>query len=237
MLELWEVERYGRDSFDDPDYVSIYGLRPREWYARGVRVLARTAVECTRDPLAKLVAHDVASLVAATRSSGVVTVDPFAGSANTLYWIAREVNATTSIGYELDDAVFELTRQNLAIVGLEVELSHEPFETALPRTSVDEDELVVVFVAPPWGNALDPVDGLDVSRTAPPVVEVVELARESFHRNKIIVAVQLYETVVANSLDAVASFCDWTARKTYDIDLAGRNHGLLLGTIRWSPDP
>jgi hypothetical protein len=34
VLELCEVERYGRDSYGDPDYVSIYGLRPEEWYAR-----------------------------------------------------------------------------------------------------------------------------------------------------------------------------------------------------------
>ena len=40
VLELAEVERYGRDSYGDPDYVSIYGLRPEEWYARGVRLLA-----------------------------------------------------------------------------------------------------------------------------------------------------------------------------------------------------
>jgi hypothetical protein len=44
-LALWEVEQYGRDSFGDPDYVSIYGLAPCEWYARGVRILGRTAVE------------------------------------------------------------------------------------------------------------------------------------------------------------------------------------------------
>jgi hypothetical protein len=35
LLALWEVQQYGRDSFGDPDYVSIYGLKPHEWYARG----------------------------------------------------------------------------------------------------------------------------------------------------------------------------------------------------------
>ena len=33
VLELSEVERYGRDSYGDPGYVSIYGLRPDDWYA------------------------------------------------------------------------------------------------------------------------------------------------------------------------------------------------------------
>ena len=41
VLTLREVQQYGRDSFGDPDHVSIYGLSPREWYARGVRPCAR----------------------------------------------------------------------------------------------------------------------------------------------------------------------------------------------------
>ena len=48
ILELSEVRRYGTDSYGDPDYVSIYGMHPVDWYAKGVRVLGRTAVECTR---------------------------------------------------------------------------------------------------------------------------------------------------------------------------------------------
>jgi hypothetical protein len=28
LLTLWQVQQYGRDSFGDPDYVSIYGLKP-----------------------------------------------------------------------------------------------------------------------------------------------------------------------------------------------------------------
>ena len=43
VIELWEVEQFGRDSFGDPDAVALYGMRPAEWYDRGVRILARTA--------------------------------------------------------------------------------------------------------------------------------------------------------------------------------------------------
>jgi hypothetical protein len=27
---------HGRDSYGDPDYVSVYGLHPADWYAKGV---------------------------------------------------------------------------------------------------------------------------------------------------------------------------------------------------------
>jgi hypothetical protein len=60
VLALDEVQRYGEDSFGDPDYVSVYGLGPAQWYARGVRLMGRTAVECTRDRLASAMAADMA---------------------------------------------------------------------------------------------------------------------------------------------------------------------------------
>ena len=44
ILTLDEVRQYGTDSFSDVDYLSIYGLKPAEWYARGIRLLGRTAV-------------------------------------------------------------------------------------------------------------------------------------------------------------------------------------------------
>jgi hypothetical protein len=62
LVDLWEVQRYGLESFGDPDFVSIYGLKPAEWYGRGVRLLGRTAVECTRDVFADLIASDLAAV-------------------------------------------------------------------------------------------------------------------------------------------------------------------------------
>jgi 16S rRNA G966 N2-methylase RsmD len=235
VLELWEVERYGSDTFGDPDYVSIYGLRPPEWYARGVRLLARTTVECTRDRLAKLIGHDVSEVARAASASRAVVIDAFAGSANTLYWLSRLVNASQAIGFELDDAVFETTRRNLAILGLDVMLSHEPYETALPRTHVSGDELPIVFIAPPWGDALDSSHGLDLRRTTPPVPDVVEHVRAAFPGRAAIAAVQVYENVEAGSVGEVESHFEWTKRTTYEIDAPGRNHGVLVGTIGWRP--
>jgi hypothetical protein len=45
VLELWEMRRHGTDGYGDADYVSVYGLRPADWYAKGIRLLGRTAVE------------------------------------------------------------------------------------------------------------------------------------------------------------------------------------------------
>ena len=84
LLALWEVEQYGRDGFSDANYVCIYGLQPPEWYGRGVRLLGRTVVECTRDRLADRISRDVTAVAVEAAPGGVVVIDPFVGSGNTL---------------------------------------------------------------------------------------------------------------------------------------------------------
>jgi 16S rRNA G966 N2-methylase RsmD len=235
VLTLWEVHQYGRDSFGDAEYVSIYGLKPREWYSRGVRLMARTAVECTRDRLADLIGRDIAEVTRAVPEvSSSVVVDPFAGSGNTLYWIKRHLSARRAVGFELDDAVYEASRRNFSIIGLDVALVHEAHEAGLTALSVPEDQLLIVFVAPPWGDALSKVSGLDLRRTEPPVAQIVDLIVGTFPRCKILLAVQVYETVVPDSLTDLTSRCDWSTLRSYDIDARGKNHGLLLGSVGWT---
>jgi hypothetical protein len=62
ILTLEEVRQYGIDSFSDPDYVRIYGMAPTAWYGHGIRLLGRTAVECTRDALGDRIGRDIASI-------------------------------------------------------------------------------------------------------------------------------------------------------------------------------
>jgi 16S rRNA G966 N2-methylase RsmD len=233
---LWEIQRYGSDSFGDPDYISIYGLNPEDLYARGIRLLARTAVECTRDKLADLIGQDIAALAgAAPALSGSVVVDPFAGSGNTLFWISRRVSARRSIGFELDDAVFETSRRNLSIAEVDVALFQEAHESGLATLGIPEDQLLIVFVAPPWGDALRDAAGLDLRLTQPPAASIIDLIANTFRLHKVLLAVQVYETVVLDSLADVTARLDWAFRKTYDIDAPGKNHGLILGTLGWTP--
>jgi GNAT superfamily N-acetyltransferase len=231
VLSLEEVERYGHDGFGDPDYVSVYGMRPAEWYGRGVRLLARTVVECTRDALADAIGRDVAKVAPDAR----LVVDPFAGSANTLHWIARHTSAAEVVGFELDDRVFETTRRNLEITGLPVRLEHAAYEEELAGLSAARDETVVVFIAPPWGDALDSAAGLDLERTQPPVSAVVDLIDRSFAGSRVLLAIQIYETVSDASLSAIRARFAWSSLTVYGLSAPGQNHGLLMGTLGWAP--
>jgi hypothetical protein len=234
LLDLWEVQRYGHDVFGDPDTVSIYGLKPADWYGRGVRLLGRTAAECTRDRFADLIGRDVATVARTAEAvNRSIVIDPFAGSGNTLYWIALHVQPDRSVGFELDDMVFELTRRNESIMSLGINVIHEGYERGLKGLRAGEDELVILFVAPPWGEALDPESGLDLRRTAPPVAEIIDFAATVFDRHKLLFAIQTYEKLAPESVAELTARFESCALNVYDINPQARNPGLLLGTVGW----
>jgi hypothetical protein len=129
LIELWEVEKYGRDCFNDPDHVHLYGMAPKEWYERGVRILARTCLEAVKDPLGNKIGSDIAEVVArAPGHRAIGVVDPFAGSCNGLYAILRHLPWANGIGFEIEPAVFDLTTRNIAHLDAPIELVHGSYK-------------------------------------------------------------------------------------------------------------
>jgi hypothetical protein len=235
VLELWEVKRYGSDSYGDADYVSIYGLPPAAWHEKGIRLLGRTAVECTRDQLGDAIGRDTAEAAeSALATGGMTVIDPFAGSGNTLYWILRHLPHAQGWGFELDPMVFQLTKRNLAILGLPIEIVHADYATALSELNVPEERLLIAFIAPPWGEALSASAGLDLRRTTPPVGEIVDSLARRFS-NRLLFSIQVYERIDPASLAELTARFDWSALRIYDFNPQGRNHGLLLATRGWRP--
>jgi 16S rRNA G966 N2-methylase RsmD len=235
VLTLEEVEQYGRGSFGAPDYVSIYGMPPREWWRLGIRLLGRTAVECTRDSLADRIGFDVASVAAQMSANRWMVIDPFAGSCNTLFWILRHLPNAAAIAFESNARVFELTRRNLSLIDSRIEVLRGSYESLLSQIHVPADYAIAVFVAPPWGRALDEAQGLDLRRTTPPISEVTERVTREFSGRVLLFAMQVYEKVEAASLAEVRAQMGWSELRVYDINENGGNHGVLLGTRGWMP--
>jgi hypothetical protein len=161
-------------------------------------------------------------------------IDPFAGSGNTLYWLLRHLPQARGLGCEADAQVCRLTRDNLAILGLPLDILHTDYVHALRDLRVAADQLLIVFIAPPWGHALSTTDGLDLRATSPPVCEVVDRFAERFP-NPLLFAIQVYEQLVPASLTELTRPFDWSALHVYAFNQAGQNHGLLLLTRGWRP--
>jgi hypothetical protein len=236
VLTLQEVQQYGIDSFSDADYVSIYGMPPAEWYGRGIRLLGRTAVECTRDALSERMGRDIATVVAKwPTKTRFVVIDPFAGSCNTLYWILKHVANSEGLAFELDPTIYELSKRNIGYLDRNIALVQGDYKTLLGVHRAHDDRDVIVFVAPPWGDAWDGVGEVDLRRTAPPVEEVISHVARTYVGRRILFATQVYEKVHPESLADLQRILEWSEVRIYDINVEGRNHGLLLGTRGWKP--
>jgi hypothetical protein len=198
--------------------------------------LGRTAVECTRDALGDAIGRDVASVAAkAPHTAGAAVVDPFVGSGNTLYWMLRHLGAPRGLGFELDEGVFRFTQRNLAALALSIDVLNTDYRSGLSGLSVAASQLLITFIAPPWGDALSKISGLDLRRTAPPVTEIVDFLLHAFAHNPLLCAIQVYETVEPASMAELKSRFDWSALRVYGLNAPGENHGILLGAKGWTP--
>jgi len=234
LVELWEVEKYGRDCFGDPDHVHLYGMSPRHWWERGVRILARTCLEAVKDPLGEAIGRDVAKAIAPNSGKYKVgVVDPFAGSCNGLYALVRHLPGATGIGFEIQQSVFDLTRKNVAHLDAPIDLVFGTYKDHLASHRYPPDHLIVAFLAPPWGDALHPLTGLHLDRTNPPILEIVHDFEQVYGSQPVLYVTEVHELNEPTALEALASTFDWSDLRIYDVNAPGLQHGILLGARRW----
>jgi hypothetical protein len=236
VMALWEVAQYGLDTFGDADYVQLYGMPPAEWYRRGVRLLARTAVECVRDALGYLIGQEIARVIEpCSPETTFAVIDPFAGSCNCLYWILRYVRGARGIALELDQTIFEITRHNIESLQTPIELLQGDYQALLPTFRFPAGYRLIVFVAPPWGDALNAVTGLDLRRTQPPILQVIEFIDSVYGDNPVLYVTQVRQPLEPESLAELAGRFEWSGLHMYDINSEGMKPGVLLGLRRWRP--
>jgi hypothetical protein len=138
------------------------------------------------------------------------------------------------LGFELDVRIFQLSQQNATILKLPIEMVNIDYQAGLACVSLASDDLLIAFIAPPWGEALS-TGGLDLRATTPAVPKIVGGLIDRFPRNRMLCAIQTYETMNAESVVDVKRRFDWSTTKLFQLNGAGQNHGLLLGTKGWTP--
>ena len=118
---------------------------------------------------------------------------------------------------------------------LPIEILNTEYLSGLAGLSVASGELLVAFIAPPWGDALGKTSGLDLRRTTPPIPEIVDCLLHRFPENPLLCAVQIYEMVLPASMAELKARFDYSTLRVYDLNAPGQNHGILLGTKGWAP--
>ena len=160
-------------------------------------------------------------------------VDPFAGSCNGLYAILSHLPGSKGIGFEVEPAVFDLTSRNIAHLDAPIELVRGSCKDLVGSRKHPGDHLVVVFLGPPWGDALQPYTGLHLDRTKPPILQIVHDFEQVYGAQPVLYVTQVYEVNEPKALKAVEAAFDWFDLRIYDVNVPGLQYGVLLGTRRW----
>ena len=164
----------------------------------------------------------------------VGVIDPFAGSCNGLYAILQHLPGAKGIGFEIEPAVFNLTTCNIAHLNTPIELVQGSYKDLVAVRKHPADRRIVVFLAPPWGDALQPTTGLHLDCTKPPILEIVRDFDQIYGSQPVLYVTEVHEVNEPRSLKAVEAAFDWTDLRIYDVNVPGLQHGILLGTRRWT---
>jgi hypothetical protein len=125
----------------------------------------------------------------------------------------------------------------MAALALPIDILNTEYQSGLAGVLVAPEELLIAFIAPPWGDALDRTSGLDLRRTTPPITEIVDVLLNTFSRNRLLCAIQVHEIVLPVSLAEVRARFEWSGLRVYELNTPGQNHGILLGSRGWTPSP
>ncbi|MBC3840649.1 hypothetical protein GXW82_11410 [Streptacidiphilus sp. 4-A2] len=196
--QLYEA---GRIICGHPESLSLYGVPAAELTARGLRVLGRTALECTKDPHPAAIAELIAEIQHPLGQRPMV-VDLFCGSGNIGHHLGRRLGHPVYAA-ERDPLVYATTRHNLDRLDSSVALHHADYRemlTALPALPARSEGDIYV-VDPPWGAAAFTPDGLDLTRTAPPLPEILDDVRRSRDHLPCLVVIKTNDRIVNSSLD------------------------------------
>ena len=160
-------------------------------------------------------------------------VDPFAGSCNGLFWILRHLPGAEGLGFEFERTIFDITARNIASLGAPIRLVHGDYRVLLAQHRFPAAHRIVTFLAPPWADALSAETGLDLSRTKPPIADIVDAFESIYPNNPILYVTEVHEHLVPEPLTELRTRFEWSALNVYDIGGPTGRHGVLLGTKRW----
>jgi hypothetical protein len=194
--ELMEV---GRLVYGDADQLSLYGVPSSRMAERGVRLLGRTAIECSVDAYSAAVAGQVAAHGSGTPEPGpdAFVADLFCGSGNMGFHLGRRLGLPVHAS-ELDPLVHDHTRDSLTALGIEIDLQLLDYRDMLGKLGAASPRDTYV-VEPPWGPAFTP-HGLDLEATSPPVPQILADITASRDGTPCLVVIKTNDQIARDSL-------------------------------------
>ncbi|GGP86460.1 class I SAM-dependent methyltransferase [Streptomyces melanogenes] len=191
----------GRLIYGRPEGLSLYGIPAPRMESAGIRLLGRTTIECCVDGYAVAVADALAeihtTLPERAGKEEPLVLDLFCGSGNFSHHLGTRLDVVVHAA-ELDLDVHTATRHNLDRVGARTQLHLGDYRDLLGKHPA-RGPRDTYFVEPPWGPAFTPA-GLDLTRTSPPVPEILDEVRRSRDGLPCLVAIKTNDHIAHDSL-------------------------------------
>jgi hypothetical protein len=209
-----QLRMAGRLLYGQESLFQLYGLSIEELVARNLIISPRTMTECMIDAHVECLLQCVADILGpSTETLGFkgarpVVYDLFCGSGNISYHIGRHLNRPV-FASDLDPGVYKSTKHNLVLLGAPSQstgagfsftLSLTDYRNLLASQSLTIHPSDLYIIEPPWGSAASP-DGLDLTKTSPPVREI--MAEIEYQRGGVpcYVALKALRNITNNSLE------------------------------------
>ncbi|KAI5458750.1 hypothetical protein BGZ63DRAFT_391998 [Mariannaea sp. PMI_226] len=189
----------------------LYGLGIEELVARNFSISPRTMMECMIDIhvecLLRCVADIVSTEALGVNSSHPAVYDLFCGSGNISYHLGRHLNWPV-FASDLDPHVHNATRHNLELLGATVNsgagfsftLRLADYRSLLAARPLKHHPSDLYIIEPPWGSGIMR-DGLDLTRTRPPVQDIMTEIGHQRAGVPCYVALKALRSIVHNSLE------------------------------------
>ncbi|MEU9189564.1 hypothetical protein AB0D14_34495 [Streptomyces sp. NPDC048484] len=203
VLTSQQLCEAGRLIYGHEAGLSLYGIPAADMAPKGITLLGRTVIECSVDDYTAPVADALAALQAASQPQGPdagnpLIADLFCGSGNFGHHLGQRLMRAVHAA-ELDPAVFGTARNNLDRIGSAITLrltDYRDLLRELPARSTHD----TYVVEPPWGPAFTAA-GLDLTRTSPPVPEILDDIRRSRDGLPCHIAIKTNDQIAHDSLD------------------------------------
>jgi len=126
-----------------------------------------------------------------------------------------------------------VSARNIASLGAPIRLHQGDYGALVGQHRFPAGHRIVAFLAPPWADALNAATGLDLSRTKPPIREIIADFEKVYAASPIMYVVEVHERLVPEPLAALRAGFEWSELSIYDLAGPTGRHGVLLGTRRW----
>lgn len=209
-----QLRKAGRLLYGQESLFRLYGLSIEELVARNLIISPRTTTECMIDAHVECLLRGVTDIVRLDNESpgvdgaGPAVYDLFCGSGNISYHIGRHLSRPV-FASDLDLGVYKATKHNLQLLGASAQSTGSGFSFTLSLT--DYRNLLasrptmhlpndLYIIEPPWGSAASP-DGLDLTKTTPPVQEIMSEINRQRAGVPCYVALKALRNITNNSLE------------------------------------